>query len=599
MSFAFDKSYGRRSPFVSVQEPDNEFLKLFPHRFDYLYAPHPKPGQQPEWATESRHPLGDRLLLQGQYLYGVRFGPETRYGLLDIDKGSPYHPKHDPNCLERIFAALEPLGLVDHLTITSSASGGLHIYLPFEQPLPSWKLAVGICALLEKAGFKIMAGWLEVFPNQKPFSADGSISLYNGHRLPMQQGSYLLNKDLQPSHSDERTFTRQWKTVARRNDICERTLTRIIKQYRRRQYRITGKADKFLNDLNAEIELGWSGPGQTNRLLGRIAMRSYIFAHVLNAPAPLTGSLLVKDIVDVAKNLPGYTDYCGHQHEIEKRATEWARAVEKSNYFHYGTGKPTAPKDQLSWNEQQRLAARDRLRDTVIALLKANNWPEKATARFDTIRATSGISGTTLYKNKDLWHPVHLEAAIRGRQLEGPQSALPVENPPDPPSSARGPEEVALDGAILPAYPSNLLGAVGCNPLSNGRHSPTDVSNMAVGEGGVRNTVASSEQGVDGLDNVEGNAAAITDNGFSITAKEDQGPPQQLVLDIQATLQRAQQAEAILKAQRAEKYRQQRQQQAMAVHRAELEAWLQSGDPVLEAEARQQLRRLEAREEES
>jgi hypothetical protein len=35
----------------------------------------------------------------------------------------------------------------------------------------------------------------------------------------------------------------------------------ILKAARRRQFRVTGKADKFLNDLNAEIEQGWTGAG--------------------------------------------------------------------------------------------------------------------------------------------------------------------------------------------------------------------------------------------------------------------------------------------------------------------------------------------------
>ncbi|MGC1307834.1 MAG: hypothetical protein WA885_11430 [Phormidesmis sp.] len=565
-------------------EEDNSFLKIWNHRFDYLYAEHPKPGDRPDWMTESRHPLADRLILQSSHLYGVRFGPETNYGLLDIDKGSPYHPRRDPHYLERIITALEPLGLVEHLVITSSASGGLHLYFPFEKALPSWKLAVGICALLEKAGFKIMAGWLEVFPNQKPFSIDGTISLYNGHRLPMQQGSYLLDQSLQPVASSERMFTRRWEAASRRNDICEQTLTHIIKLYRRRQYRITGKADKFLNDLNAEIEPGWSGAGQTNYLLGRIAMRSYIFGHVLHAPAPLIGRALIDDIVRIAINLPGYTDYCGHQHEIEARATDWAHAVEKSHYFPYGSGKPTAPKNEVSWNEQQRLAARDRIRDAVIALLKSDNWPEGVTARFDAIR-TNSISGTTLYRNKDLWHPAHILAAIREaegavKQQQSVQSSkMAVENPPHPPISQREAEREET----LPPIPPNLLEGVGCNLSGSKGSSVAEPSSNPIADGGVRNeTVGHS---------------AMEQNDASVIADAAQSHcPQQLVLDIQATLQRARIADALLKAQQAEKYRQQRQRQAQAVHRAQLEAWLNSGDPVLEAEAQRQLQRLEGQE---
>ncbi|MCY7285990.1 MAG: hypothetical protein LH679_21715, partial [Cyanobacteria bacterium CAN_BIN43] len=65
--------------FQYIQEEDNAFLALFPHRFDYIYAHHANPGDTPDWLTESRHPLSDRLIQQGGYLYGVRFGSETQY----------------------------------------------------------------------------------------------------------------------------------------------------------------------------------------------------------------------------------------------------------------------------------------------------------------------------------------------------------------------------------------------------------------------------------------------------------------------------------------------------------------------------------------
>lgn len=108
--------------FKYVSEWDNEFLALFPHRFDYIWAEHPLPGAGVEWKTESRHPLSDRLIQQGTYLYGVRFGAETNYCLLDIDINSLYHPKRDPFAIARITAALEPLGLVSYIACTSERS---------------------------------------------------------------------------------------------------------------------------------------------------------------------------------------------------------------------------------------------------------------------------------------------------------------------------------------------------------------------------------------------------------------------------------------------------------------------------------------------
>lgn len=50
-----------------IQEQD-DFLKLFSHRYDCLWARHP----QPDWRTESRYPRSDRLIDQGAHLFGVR-----------------------------------------------------------------------------------------------------------------------------------------------------------------------------------------------------------------------------------------------------------------------------------------------------------------------------------------------------------------------------------------------------------------------------------------------------------------------------------------------------------------------------------------------
>jgi hypothetical protein len=107
------------NPFVSVREWDSQFLGLFPHRYDYIWAVHPNPGAKPEWQTETRHPLADRTIQQGSQLYGVRFGTETSYAMLDIDIGSRYHPRQDPFGVDRLLLALEPLGLISNLTIES------------------------------------------------------------------------------------------------------------------------------------------------------------------------------------------------------------------------------------------------------------------------------------------------------------------------------------------------------------------------------------------------------------------------------------------------------------------------------------------------
>jgi hypothetical protein len=436
----------------SVQEWDDAFLSLWSHRYDYLWAEHPEVGERPQWQTESRYPLSDRLIQQGAFLYGVRFGTATTYFILDIDRTSIYHPARDRFAWRRIQAALESLGLVQSVLCTSSYSGGIHLYFPFDSEQKTWAIALAVTTLLENAGFKLAPGQLEVFPNCKPYSQSGQSSLYNGHRLPMQAGSYLLNEELEQVWGDQQTFVQQWQLAQRRNCVDDKVIEQTIKQARRAQYRITGKADKFLNDLNAEIELGWTGKGQTNRLLGRIAMRSYIFAHVLYTDTPLAGEALVQDVVRVARSLPGYEEWCQHQHEIEEKAQQWARSIEQSHYFHYGLdkakpkqgqGNTSSPDPEPNWNQQQQEKARERVRRAIADLLEKGSLPTGTKARFDAL-VSYNISGKTLYKHRDLWHPKHLQNAT----IDKPQQGM---------------EQGCSEGAPCSEYPTNLLEENGCN----------------------------------------------------------------------------------------------------------------------------------------
>jgi hypothetical protein len=112
--------------FAYVHEWDDEFLALFPYRYDYIWSKRPQPGEKPSWTTENRHPLSDRLLRQGKYLYGVRFGQTTNYLLLDLDVQSHYHPDRNPQALHRLTTALEGMGLVPPDDCSSSSDRRWH-----------------------------------------------------------------------------------------------------------------------------------------------------------------------------------------------------------------------------------------------------------------------------------------------------------------------------------------------------------------------------------------------------------------------------------------------------------------------------------------
>ncbi len=559
---------GATDRFQYVQEWTDEFLSLFSHRYDYIYAQHPEPGESPNWRTESRHPLSDRILSQGAYLFGVRFGTDTQYCLLDIDIGSAYHPRQDPLALSLIQNALEPLGLVKSLTCTSSYSGGLHLYFPFQLAQNTWQLEIAISTLIENSGFKLLPGQLEVFPNPRTYVVDGKPMLFNGHRLPLQAGSYLLNPDLQPIWSSQEYFVQQWRTCQQYNDLDTSKLQQILKQARRRPHCISGKADKFINDLNAEIEPGWTGPGQTNRLLGRIAMHGYIFHHILHGGAPLEGEALVNEIVCTAQSLPGYSEWCQHQHEIEQRAEEWGRCIENSHYFHYGeqhgkfkskTGKPNSAPDsseQLTWNQQRSEATREKIRRAIAELSETGQLPSTATARF-RILTGYGIGGGSLYRHRDLWHPEHL-----------------WKFPPDPPTSSEGGQLDCIEDASNWHTPSSLLSSTDSNTPNNKYSSHSDSPNSDLIDGNSPPDANSPGSEAKSFSSIPHNLSpADTPVGVEYV--------QHALWDIQTHLEDYKQA---AKAANAEVL-QSRQEAIWESHLEQMRRFLSSGDPILMAEA--------------
>lgn len=556
--------------FEGVREWNSEFLSLFPHRFDYIYAKHPETQASPVWQTESRHPLSDRLIQQGAYLYGVRFGAETDYCLLDIDSGSRYHPRHDPFAIPRILATLESLGLVGYLACTSSYSGGLHLYFPFEQPQKTWQVAIALQTLLEQAGFKPALGQLELFPNAKLYSSDGTPSLYAAHRLPLQTGSYLLDVGWQPIYSNQESFVRQWRLLQGRNQVDVAVLRQVLKVAHRQKYHLSGKADKFLNDLNAEIEPGWTGHGQTNHLLGRIALRSYVFGHLLYASQPLEGKALVDDIVQTAKSLPGYQDWCQHQHEIVKRAEEWAACVENSHYFHCGQGKQPLTSTQVrltqttsdispNWNQKQQESARERIKGAIADLLNRDQLPSSTTARFNAL-VSYGIGGSTLYRHRDLWHPAHL-----------------VENPPYPPASLDRSSADCYETASALDRSTSLLEETDRNSLPDQHLRPID--GWLSAQSGRNDDVSfSSASTLVELDELEQIKESEVIRGVRYI--------QQVLLEVKKRLQGQRHATPIapVNAQPVPVT-----QPTDSAHLQRLQQYLASGDPILMAEAQAML----------
>jgi hypothetical protein len=369
----------------------------------------------PQWQTVTKYPIRPRVLWRqwkdNSQLVGVRFDSQTCYAMIDLDRESLYHPYQNPGSLALIRAALETIGICRTVLIRSSWSEGLHLYIPLPYAVQTFGLAQAIKQCLEAQGFGIAPGQLEIFPNCKAYAIPGTYTEYNAHRLPLQpeSGSCLLDDECNPTGYDLGQFFQQWDMAAAGQDLAELTSAIAIARMsnRNRRKRRTSIVEDWLQDLRSEIQEGWTGYGQTNHLLKTIACHGVVFER-------LKGDALANHVLTTAINLPGYGQWCQHQHEIELRCTVWAKSAE--NYY-WALG--STPKRSASGQEGEEekvvpinlLRSEDaqrRIREVVTRLEQEGQFPAMATARVKLI-AAEGISTRTLYNHLELWHPIYYQ----------------------------------------------------------------------------------------------------------------------------------------------------------------------------------------------
>ena len=362
---------------------------------------------KPQWSTQTKYPLRPRVLWSlwqdANTLIGVRFGHTTSYALIDLDAGSLYCSTEG---VADIRAALETIGITRTLLLRSSWSGGLHLYIPLPEAVPTFDLAVTLKECLKAQGIPLAAGQVEVFPNVKAFGVSIFVE-YNAHRLPLQpgSGSCQLNEDLNPIASSLPQFLWQWEQAAPQQDL--EALRQALKigrdNHRKRPKRKTRPIESWRLDLETEIAEGWSDHGQTNHLLKTIACYGRVFEG-------LGGEALAEYVQRIALSRPGYEQYCGHQADIQRRSQTWARAAEHY-YWPLGTepirDSRALPDDTTPVNQQRADEAQSRIQRAITHLSQLKQLPEQITARAKAIAQVANVSLRTLYKYLTLWHPAH------------------------------------------------------------------------------------------------------------------------------------------------------------------------------------------------
>ncbi len=304
--------------------------------------------------------------LNGTEILAVRQMYKIKLLALDIDKGSKY--RHD---YVGIVHALEEIGLCRSVRMLSSVSGGLHIYFPLEKPVLSEFLHVSIKAWLQHRGFEVADGVLEIFPsaNNTEWKRDDYGNWNIEHlarcfRLPLQEGSYVIDEDECIVHNDKKRFwLEEFDMCANSQDTegFEEYLSaplqsdnqvapkatvgtpknKTVKKKRGRPSRVNKEREAlkkhmtslettpktFIKSLKEIVKRGWTNSSQSNYLIGAVAiLASYKYRNYDEAD-------LAHVIRYDAMNMPGYQQYASAstKKDLEdKKSRSWSRRWAKS-----------------------------------------------------------------------------------------------------------------------------------------------------------------------------------------------------------------------------------------------------------------------------
>lgn len=430
-----------------------EFIKeIYRHRRDTIKTP----VENKRWTCDSGNTIRkDKLVelyLDPNTIIGCRFGKQTRHAVIDIDKGSIYHPNQDREAISRILDCLKSIGIEGSIIIRSSHSGGVHLIFPFPLLIESFELATLLRDTVEKNGYEVKSGQLEIFPNVKKSAK----SLYNGIRLPLQDGSFILNdkfeivtnnhevfisefyaksylQDLQVLNhelyvakvgaenynnlmfeilnenncidfaslkwEENKILRENFKTKNKKikNETKEINVenvkqTNYIENLIAKLPHVTGKLQEIKNEFIEILNTGFTGKSQTNNLTLTIARNLRIFFDV-------NVEKLAQMIFDTIVNLRDYENFSSHSsEELQQRMKSVAISVNNRNWYF-----KNSPKNLNVKNKVTEISNIDRISQTVENILRDNlNFTEK-THFIQHIVKTANVSLSTIYnKCKEL-----------------------------------------------------------------------------------------------------------------------------------------------------------------------------------------------------
>jgi hypothetical protein len=418
---------------LPLSETGQHLATLFPNGWDWIYADAPSKAAKPDWETIKQYPLTPvemwSLHQDPSSIIGIRPGSITRWGIIDIDAQSRYHPNQNPTALAPILSALEDIGIVRTLINQSSHSGGLHIYIPLPEALSSFSIAVTLKYTLEGVGIKLRPGQCETFPNPKRYIPQGQgFSLYNGIRVPMQPrtGFMPLDDDLNPQPWSLEDWLEAFEQSAQSQDLkqLKRAIADAEHNHRIRGHRNPHSLKSWSHRIDQEKQ-GWSGPSQTNEKLKLFACEARVFMGMDSERA------IAAHIRATAENTPGFYEYSSHTHDLSQRSQDiarwamryyWPIGAEANRTTSYHAQAKTVA--DFSYHQAKQAAAQQRIKQAVEKLQANHQLPQLATARTKAIAAIAHISQQTLYKsiNKPLWHPEYVQSITQDLEQAETQS---------------------------------------------------------------------------------------------------------------------------------------------------------------------------------
>ncbi|MBW4536407.1 MAG: hypothetical protein KME09_20955 [Pleurocapsa minor HA4230-MV1] len=438
------KNNRHHSRLLPVSPIVTKLLKFFSHHWDFILK---REGES--WYTENRYILNPRNFenywQDPKISLGLRFGGQTKFGCLDLDKNSNNNPLVNPKRYRRLLKVLNKIGIKRTILIRSSGNKGVHLFFFLPLGINSFNLACALFKVLSEHCFEIKAGQLEIFPNTKRYKKKGDgFSLFNGLRVPMQPGSgatLLDPKTFEPLPGGAEEF------VELMNSSCARQDFKLLKEccntardwYCNFALNKQGRA-QWQKDIEYSLRFGFTGSGQTNDILKNLANLGRVFYGSDTIPN------LAKFIRERVVDLPGYQDHCGHQDEIEKRAFEWATSA--INYWSIWASCPQRKQNFTElWVEQEQLSGvepkvkaahrgrwgwvNQKRSDETMSRLKTilTDYPldimhKRVLKRMNFINEKCQVMfGTKFSRNtlnkpeyRDLWHPKYTQEAIAQKE---------------------------------------------------------------------------------------------------------------------------------------------------------------------------------------